>query len=121
MRILFSIAIFFFTTFNVVGQSYDLPSKPEDGKCYEQNFNYDKKLTWEEVSCDILAQKRKHKPTKAEILKTKKAESKLRKYQEKLLALGYDVTVNGVLDANTADAHHKYLKKKEKAKRNKRD
>ena len=107
--------VFMCLSASVMGQNYDLPPNAKAGKCYEKCFEYDKKLTWKEVDCNMIAKKKKQ--NESEIIETQKAKIKLRKYQEKLLVLGFDVNVNGILDKNTIDSHHEYLKKKQKAER----
>ena len=46
---------------------------------------------------------------------------KMKKYQEKLKSLGYEIDITGIIDNKTINAHHKYLKKKKKENKRKRE
>lgn len=118
MRI-FLILILFLAHYYTSGQSKYLPKNPKVGKCYKQNFQFDKKFEWMEVDCDSIKQKHIICEESEECNTNKQ---KMKGYQEKLQALGYKVKVTGILNDETIDAHHKYLKFKEKqARRKKRE
>jgi hypothetical protein len=106
-------------TLQVKAQNYNLPPNPKPGKCYVKCFSYDKKFEWKTIECSKLKAPQKEK-TKKELIEAEHSKIKLKKYQEKLLALGYTVNLTGTVDNETIIAHHKYLKKKKKAERKKR-
>ena len=66
----------------------------------------------------LIVLKLKKEKSKVDLVETEKKRLKLKKYQEKLKSLGYSVNTTGILDNKTIIAHHKYLKKKKRKKRN---
>jgi len=95
-------------------QNYDLPPNPKAGMCYEKCFDYEKKLEWKEVDCEKLKAKKNKEKTQEGLIECEQRIVKMKKYQEKLKALGYEIDITGIADNNTIIAHHKYLKKKKR-------
>ena len=108
-------------TFQLKAQNYDLPPNPKEGKCYERCFDYGKKFEWKEVDCEKIKEERKKEKTKDELIKIKQNKLVMEKYQEKLKKLGYEIGITGVPDNKTIIAHHKYLIKKKKETKRKRE
>ena len=98
-------------------QDYDLPPNPQPGKCYARCFDYEKKFEWKEIDCDKL----KDEKNKANQRDNEQEVMKMKKYQEKLKSLGYEIDITGIIDNKTINAHHKYLKKKKKENKRKRE
>ncbi|WP_298348089.1 hypothetical protein [uncultured Dokdonia sp.] len=120
MKGIFLTVFILFCGASLHSQNYDFPPNAQPGKCYERCFEYDKKFTWKEISCDTLALRAEKSKTKEDIIKARQAKIKLTKYQEKLKDLGYKVQITGKLNNQTIKAHHKYLKRQKKKKRKKR-
>lgn len=98
-----------------------IPKNPKPGKYYVLCFDYDKELEWIEKDYDITDGKSASKQkTKKELIEAEQKRLKMKAYQEKLIALGYDVNVTGYLNEKTIEAHHKYLRKKKKEERRKK-
>ena len=116
--ITFLIVILTFTH-QLSAQSFGSMTNADAGKCFRIRFDYEKKCKLEEVDCKTLHVAH-GKKTKEELLKRDQARAKMRKYQEKLKTLGYDVDIVGFIDDKTMTAHNKYLRKKKKAERKKR-
>ena len=120
MRNIILLTIILTFTSQLKAQNYDLPPNPKAGKCYERCFDYEKKFEWKEVDCEKTKAERNKEKTKEELIKIEQNKLKMRKYQEKLSKLGYEVDINGIPDNKTIVAHHKYLKKKKKEEKRKR-
>ena len=116
--------LFLSISFSFYGQNKNadlyLPPYAEAGKCYMMCFDYNSKVEWLEKSCDSLKYR---KPEENLVFKGEKASNyiksriKFKKYQDKLISLGYDLESTGYLDTKTVEAHHKYLKDKQKAEK----
>jgi len=117
MKKLILLLIMWLFSFQMNAQNYGLPANPEPGKCYERSIDYEKEIKWKEVDCEEV---KKMLQTKERLAEIEEKTQELKKYQEKLKSLGYDVEVNGKLDNKTIIAHHKYLRKKRKAERRKK-
>ncbi|WBX73981.1 hypothetical protein PG913_01685 [Tenacibaculum pacificus] len=117
-KLQFIITILAFLAFNtqVKAQNSNLPRNAKPGICYERCFEYDKKIEWKEVKCSKVKQEK----SKKELVKCEQDKIKMKKYQEKLKSLGYDVQVTGRINNKTVNAHHQYLKKQKKAAKRKR-
>lgn len=103
-------------TTNLKAQNANFPSNVKTGKCYTRDFDYNKEVEWKEVDCSKKNDDQNNLTSKQYAVLYKK-KIKMTKYQEKLVSLGYEVTVNGILDNATIAAHHKYLKFKAKQER----
>ena len=117
MRFLLITVIIFLTFNNALAQNGTLPKNPKPGKCYERCFYYNKPLEWEEVDCKNSSEEKSKKINVYHVRKTEEEAAKFLKYQQKLVALGYNLKANGFLDSKTVKAHHKYLKFQEKQAR----
>ena len=91
-----------------------MPKNAKIGECYVMLFDFDKKIDWEKVHCDSIPGR---KLTDGIKWHQKIGNKTTKEYQTKLISLGYDLSVNGLIDKKTADAHHKYLKDKTKAEK----
>ena len=95
-------------------QKIDLPPNPKAGKCYSRCFTYDTPFKWKEIDCkkaqnlDINCKNFNPNQNERENFFT---------YQKELQSKGYDVDVNGLLDAKTIKAHNHYIKQKKKEPR----
>lgn len=115
MRLILQLSILSFGLFSF-GQN--LPRNPKPGMCYEKCFDYEAQIKWVEISCDSIKKSRPDgffKIKGEEATNITKSRIKFKKYQEKLIKLGYDLEVTGRMDENTIEAHHHYLKDKKKA------
>ncbi|WP_369048854.1 hypothetical protein [Tenacibaculum sp. UWU-22] len=116
--------VFFFFSIKGFTQNVDSPKNAKPGKCYVRfdasKFDYNKvfkEKLWSEVSCDKAKELKKLNTTQ----KNKESVEALKKYQEALQQLGYEVEVSGLVDDQFVKAHNQYLKeqKKENQKRRK--
>lgn len=89
-------------------------------KCLIGSLDYDKPFEWEEVDCSKLENSKKSIRTQEQIIKKEQDRIKLIKYQEKLITLGYNLEVNGILDEKTIKAHNKYIKRKNREEKRQR-
>ena len=89
-------------------------------KCVAGSFEYDKKFQWKEIDCSKIEGGKTRKRTNPQIIKKEQDRIKFLKYQEKLITLGYELEVNGLLDEKTITAHNTYLKRKEREEKRKR-
>ena len=117
MRYFFVFILFSLFSEVTYAQNYDLPKNPEAGKCYQRCFAYDKPFEWKEVECNKIQDSSSLKSKYSPFFKSEKEKIKFRKYQEKLVSLGYDIDVTGLPDDRTINAHHRYLKLKTKEER----
>ncbi len=92
-------------------QKTNLPKNPKAGTCYEQCFDRDKKIEWKEVPCIRKDRVEEASQSTASDCNTITA------YQKELIANGYTVALTGCLNQETIDAHHRYLRKRQKAAR----
>ena len=107
-------------TLQLKAQNYKIPPNPKAGKCYKKCFYYEKEVEWEELDCESYKAELKKEKTPEELKKSAEEIIKMKKYQEKLITLGYDLNISGIADNKTISAHHKYLKKKRKEDKRKK-
>jgi len=111
MKKLYVLLLMSFIFFAQANAQKSLPQNPEPGKCYIRCFDYDKIVEWEEVDCSLAKDSAKN------FKRTKENVEKLKKYQKKLIDLGYKLSVTGYPDDRTINAHNRYLAKKAREER----
>lgn len=86
-------------------------------KCVSISMDYDKKLEYVEFDCAKMQKNTNKSLTTEQLIASEQRKLKLIAYQEKLKSIGYDVTINGIIDQKTITAHNTYLRKKKKEDR----
>ncbi|GEQ86827.1 hypothetical protein ULMS_23350 [Patiriisocius marinistellae] len=89
-------------------KNYELLSDSKNNKYHQTYVVDDEKGEWKKIDFDS-SRLSENKITKPELLKYEQEFKKMKQYQEKLIALGYNLKVTGTADDETIKSYHKHV------------
>lgn len=89
-------------------QHHDLFQDSKSNKYHQTYVVADEKGEWKKIDLDS-ARILDAKISKTELLKDEQEFKKMKQYQEKLIALGYNLKVTGTADDETIKSYNKYM------------